>query len=143
MTQLSELYCFAENEGITVDCFKLNKKEALSLMDDLGECYIAIDPFKLKSAQDERLKLVHELGHCCTGSFYSFSAACDVRQKHENRADKWAIKRLISESKLDEAIANGYTEIWSLAEYFDVTEDFMKKVVCWYTYGNLDTELYF
>ena len=78
-----------------------------------------------------------------TGAFYNVDSPCDIRGKHENKANKWAIQHLISESKLDEAIANGYTEIWSLAEYFDVTEDFMKKVVCWYTYGNLDTELYF
>ena len=30
-----------------------------------------------------------------------------------------------------------------IAEYFGVTEDFMRKAVCWYTYGNLATELYF
>ena len=41
MMGLNELYCFAEKEGITVDCFKLHKKEALSLMDSNNECYIA------------------------------------------------------------------------------------------------------
>ena len=25
--------------------------------------------------------------------------------------------------------------MWDLAEHFGVTEDFMRKVVCWYTYG--------
>ena len=30
-----------------------------------------------------------------------------------------------------------------LAEYFGVTEDFRRKAVCWYTYGNLAAELYF
>lgn len=44
---------------------------------------------------------------------------------------------------LDEAVAEGHTELWDLAEYFGVTEDFVKKAVCWYTYGNLATELYF
>lgn len=44
---------------------------------------------------------------------------------------------------LDEAVAEGHTEFWDLAEYFGVTEDFVKKAVRWYTYGNLATELYF
>ena len=44
---------------------------------------------------------------------------------------------------LDVAVADGYTDIWSLAEHFGVTEDFMRKAVCWYTHGNLATELYF
>ena len=51
--------------------------------------------------------------------------------------------KFVSEKELDEAIADGHTEIWDLAEYFGVTEDFMRKAVCWYTYGNLATELYF
>ena len=143
MMGLNELYCFAEKQGITVDCFKLDKKEALSLMDSNNECYIAIDPFQLSSSQNEKLKLTHELGHCCTGSFYNEYSACDIRQKCENRADRWAIKQLITEEELDEAVANGHTEIWDLADYFDVTEEFMRKTVCLYTYGNLATELYF
>ena len=49
----------------------------------------------------------------------------------------------ISEDDLDEAVADGYTDIYSLAEHFGVPEDFMRKAVCWYTHGNLATELYF
>ena len=30
-----------------------------------------------------------------------------------------------------------------LAEYFEVTEDFMRKAVCLYVHGNVATELYF
>lgn len=44
---------------------------------------------------------------------------------------------------MDDAIAVGHTEMWDLAEYFGVSEDFMRKTVCWYTYGNLSSDLYF
>lgn len=143
MTDLLELYRVADENGITVDCFELGKREALSFMNTDGECYIAMDPFKLQSAQNERMKLAHEMGHCCTGSFYNQYAARDVRQKHENRANKWAIEKLIPEDELDEAVADGCTDIFTLAEHFDVTEDFMRMAVCWYTYGNLAVDLYF
>lgn len=143
MTDLLELYCMADENGITVDCFELGKREALSFMDTDGECYIAMDPFKLQSTQDERMKLAHEMGHCCTGSFYNQYAACDIRKKHENCADKWAIEELIPEEELDDAVADGYTDIFSLAEHFEVSEDFMRMAVCWYTHGNLAVDLYF
>lgn len=143
MIDLMGLYCIADENDITVDCFELKKREALSVMDDDGICYIAIDPLKLDSELDEKMKLGHELGHSVTGSFYNEFATCDVRRKHENCADKWAISVFISAEELDEAVAEGHTEIWDLAEYFGVTEDFMRKAVCWYTYGNLATELYF
>lgn len=137
MKGLMELYCIADTEKITVDSFDLEAREALSFTDDAGACYIAIDPFKLSSSADEKTKLAHELGHCMTGSFYNRYAAADIRQRHENRADKWAIKKLIPEDELEEAVACGYTEAWELAERFNVTEDFMKKAMCWYVHGTL------
>jgi len=143
MTDLLDLYRLAEEKSITVDCFDLGSREALSLMDPEGDCYIAIDPFKLESTRDERLKLAHEMGHCETGSFYNRYAARDVRQQHENRANKWAIERLIPEAELDGAVAAGYTDLYSLAEHFDVSVDFMRLAVCWYTHGNLAVDLYF
>lgn len=143
MTNLLELYRMADEDSITVDCFELGKREALSFMDTDGECFIAIDPFKLHSMQDETIKLAHEMGHCCTGSFYNRYAARDVRQKHENRANRWAIETLIPEEELDDAVADGYTNIFELAEHFNVTEDFMRMAVCWYTHRNLATDLYF
>ena len=41
------------------------------------------------------------------------------------------------------AVAEGYDQIWSLAEYFGVTEDFMRKALCWHVYGNVESQLYF
>lgn len=117
--------------------------ESLSIPLPNGGCAVAIDPSKIISTADAKAKLGHELGHCATGSFYNRYAACDVRQKHENKANKWAIKKLIPENALDDAVAEGYTDIFSLAEHFDVTEEFMRMAICWYTHGNLATELYF
>lgn len=143
MTDLLYLYRLAEQDRIRVDCFDLRSREALSIMDPDGCCYIAIDPFQLRRESDERQKLAHELGHCETGSFYNRYAACDVRQKHENRADKWAIKKLVPKDELEAAVNAGHTEFWDLAELFSVTEDFMKKAVCWYRHGNLNVEALF
>ena len=44
---------------------------------------------------------------------------------------------------VDDAIADGCTELWELAERFGVTEDFIRKAVCCYVHGNLATDLYF
>ena len=142
MMDLSKLYQIAEDEKIEVDCFDLKKREALSIMSDDGDCYIAINPYMLRSTQEEREKLAHEIGHCITGSFYSIHAAVDCRQRHENRADKWAIKKLIPEDELKSAVEEGCTDVWELAERFGVTESFIRKAVCYYTHGNLATAQY-
>ena len=50
---------------------------------------------------------------------------------------------VVTEEELDEAVAEGCSTIWDLAEYFGVPEELMKKAVCWYTYGNMAADLYF
>lgn len=143
MKTLQSLYHIADQENIPVDRFALFSREALSIMDEDGNCFVAIDPGKIRNETDERSKLAHELGHCLTGAFYNQYSNYDCRQKHENKADKWAVKQLIPVDELDAAIADGHTEIWDLAEHFGVTEDLARKAVCYYVHGNLAAELYF
>lgn len=138
-----ELYQEARDSDIPIILLDIPKTGSMCIQSESGRCYIGMDYGILPDEADRRVHLAHELGHCKTGAFYNRWAACDVRQKHENRANKWAIHRMIPKDALDEAVAEGYTDLYSLADYFNVTVDFMEKAVCWYTYGNLATELYF
>ena len=141
--ELRQLYELAEQENIPVLPFPLPRTGSMSVMDEEGNCCIGMDPSLRDGDVAERVHLSHELGHCLTGSFYNIHAAVDCRQRHENRANKWAIQALIPVDDLDDAIACGCTEVWELAERFHVTEDFIRKTVCWYVHGNVAAELYF
>ena len=135
------LYAYAERRNIDVDWIPMRRATSLSV--PLGDGYaIALDPWKLGTIAQETVCLAHELGHCETSSFYNQYAALDVRQRHENRADKWAIRRLVPEDDLDAAMADGCDTIPALADRFGVTEPFMAKAVCWYAHGNLAADLY-
>lgn len=142
MYPVRDLYAKAEQLNISVVEYPLPHTGSLSVQD--GErCFVGMDVSVCDGGALERVHLSHELGHCATGSFYNIHAPQDLRQRHENRADKWAIRELISEDALDDAIASGCTTLWSLAEHFGVTESFARKAVCLYTHGNLATQLYF
>ena len=141
--EINALYDFANQQNIEVISFPMTEIDSMSLMTEGGACYIGMDPRIQNGGPQERVHLSHELGHCITGSFYNRYAAIDHRQKHENKADKWAIQNLIPVEELDDAVANGYTELWELAERFGVTEEFARKAVCYYVHGNVATELYF
>ena len=143
MYPVSQLYDYAAASGIAVFDFSLPENGSVSVIDDSGACYNGIDASVIDGDVLERVHLGHELGHCATGSFYNRYSPYDLRQRHENRADRWAIHRMITEDQLDEAVAEGCCEIWDLAERFGVTEQFMKKAVCLYVHGNLAAELYF
>ena len=143
MTQVPELYDLARKENIAVLRYPMKANGSMSLMEPDGSCYIGMDDCVSDGGTQERMHLGHKLGHCMTGSFYNIYATVDSRQRHENQADKWAIRKLIPVGELYDAIARGYTELWELADYFGVTEPFMRKAVCLYVHGNLAAELYF
>lgn len=149
MENLANLYNWLENEGVFVFDRRLpfSKKDSnaatIRLKPPFEAWGIFLDRKRLKTAPQEKSALLHEGGHYATGATHEVSSPFDLVEKHEYKADKWAVERALTAEELDEAVAAGHTEMWDLAEYFGITEDFMKKVVCWYTYGNLATELYF
>ena len=141
--EIRNLYQLAKQQNIEVLTFPLPENGSMSHMTDTGTCYIGMDDGVCDGGIQERVHLAHELGHCVTGSFYNRYATVDSRQRHENRADKWAGKKLIPVEALDDAVAEGCTEVWELAERFGVTEEFVRKAVCYHVHGNLAAELYF
>lgn len=120
-----DLYALAEQLGIVVLSFSLPECESISLESD-DNYYIGIDDMQLDSSKEERVHMAHELGHCVTGSFYNEYSLVDNRGKCEATADRWAVKKLINKDELLRQIKNGM-EVWDLAEYFNVTEDFVRK----------------
>lgn len=143
MYELSALYDLAKQKDIDVLDYAMPCNGSMSIMTEDGTCYIGMDSAVKDGATQERVHLSHELGHCITGSFYNIHAAIDCRQRHENRADKWSILHLIPVDALDDAIAEGCTELWELADRFGVTEPLIRKAVCLYVHGNVADELYF
>lgn len=123
------LYNAAEKSGIIIEKFELPLNKSISALSN-GKCYIALD--SSVTGAEEKVRLAHELGHCETMSFYNIYSPLDVRGRHEVRAERWAIKKLIPQSAYFNALEEGYTEINSLAEYFNVTPEFMQKAVDYY-----------
>lgn len=132
MLETSALYQYAEQSNATVMRSKLPVNGSLCIDTDEQSYYIGIDETMREGSAEHRTHLGHELGHCATGSFYNRYATCDVRQKHENRADRWMIEHMIPEAELNAAVADGHTEAWDLAELFGVTEEYVRKAVLLY-----------
>lgn len=134
MSRNAELNKIARQEGIIILDINCPKNKSMSLINDDGNCYIGID--NNMTVRNEIVHKAHELGHCITGSFYNRHTQLDIKTQHEYRADKWAIKKLIPRDELIEIFEKGMTNIWQVAEYFEVTEDFAKKACKFYGYYN-------
>ncbi len=79
-----------------------------------------------------RCVLAEELGHhfCTVGNtlpqqFYHYRNRLCVSQS-EYRALKWAAEYLMPEDELGEAFHSGCIEAWSIAEWFNVTEEMVR-----------------
>nr|DAQ85470.1 MAG TPA: IrrE protein [Caudoviricetes sp.] len=130
-----KLYLEAEQSGITVLCgaeLPLTKSVSLALPD--GAMFIGIDDSVMQSRAEERVHLAHELGHCVTGAMYNIRCPIMPRQRYERIADAYAIKKLVDEDELRRVIdeREGDISVWELSEWFDVTEDFMRKAIGFY-----------
>ena len=128
-TRTNKLYEIAEESGTEIICCELPKTRSVSVRSASGRCYIGIDPLEIETTAEERVHLAHEIGHCETLAFYNAYSPLEIRGKQEKRADRWAVSRLVPVRELTEALKHGIKEIWDLAEYFDVTEEFMLRAI--------------
>ena len=142
MDRLLALYQKLRDNGARFYVWPLCGDKAATMEID-GSYGIFIDFENIESSNEEAVVVAHEGGHVSTGATHKISSPLDLIEKHEYKAWKWAVKNYIPEEELDEAVAEGCGSIWDLAEHFGVTEDFIRKAVCFYTYGNLSAELYF
>lgn len=78
--------------------------------------------------------LAEELGHYHTtvGDILDQNNANNRKQEYVAR--KWAYERLVPEENIRQAIADGYTDIWDLAEHLNVDEAFLKEALQYYGY---------
>lgn len=67
-----------------------------------------------------------------TKAIYSRLTPLETRERCEHKANAWAIKQLIPWPALKAAFFRGIIDIWELAEYFDVTRDFMQLAIDYY-----------
>lgn len=148
MRDLTDIYRRFEDDGVFVFDRQLpfsseqSKAVTIRLLDG-RTTGVFIDLGRIDTSAEEVVALLHEGGHCATGTTHSIASPFDLIEKHEYKADKWAVQDAVSSEELEAARKAGHREIYELAEYFNLTEDFMRKVVCWYDHGNLDVDVYY
>lgn len=83
--------------------------------------------------------LAEEIGHyyTSTGNILDMKKMGNIKQ--ELRARRWAYQKVVPVDRIIEAASKGYVEIWDMAEYLDVDEEFLRD--CLMYYGILDISL--
>ena len=130
--KLDSLYNIAEKENIKVyDWYIEDTKGMYMNYHDINA--IALNYDNLGTYIDEKCVLAEELGHYYMDATYPASSNDKILiDKQEYRAKKWSYYVLIPFEKLKLAIKNGINTLYSLANYFDVTEEYMQNCINFY-----------
>lgn len=121
MDKLTSLLIDAERNNIIIDNDAPENIKAL-IFDCDGQPVLGISKKAKMTQQEKTYCLAHEMGHYHTGTYYTLYSPLQLREKYEYQADTWMVKYLVPIEKLKKAIQKGYTEVFELAEYFDVPE---------------------
>ena len=134
---MTSLLDIAEFEGIEVHEIELPK----SIKGLYYDNSIAISK-RLSTNKERKCVLAEELGHYFTSIGDILNLKIENNRKQEIRARNWAIQKLVPFEELILAHQEGYVNVYELAEYFDVTEDFMREAILFYQnkYKYLDNQ---
>jgi len=94
---------------------------------------VFLDFSKICSTRLLRGVCFHELGHVATGALHKVDSPYELVERSESRAVGWAARRYLTKERFDEAFSAGYTELWQLAEYFDLPEADIRAALDYWT----------
>ena len=115
-------------EDITVAECPLRSMRCLSLQNGR---IVGINTARFDSSAEVRTALIHEDGHFASGAFYLPYSPYQLKAQAEYRADKAAVLKHIPYPELAARLRRGDT-LADAAEYFCVTEDFLRKAYALY-----------
>ena len=94
---------------------------------------VGLNFLKLKTVRQMRTAMLHESGHLHTGALHKVDSPFQLVAQNEHRADANAFRRCLPPEEICQAMHQGYTEPWQLADYFDLDEDYIKKALHYWT----------
>ncbi|EHL08795.1 putative toxin-antitoxin system, toxin component [Desulfitobacterium hafniense DP7] len=121
----------SESPVVVNDCAELPPNYSGLYVETSTAKAILIDK-AVKARNKKTCVLAEELGHCYTTSGNIMDQADIRNRKQEQRARNWAYEKLIPLQSLVEASREGIRNRYELAEYLDVTEEFLGEALSHY-----------
>ncbi len=132
MFELSDFYQYCRRNRVDVIPYAGIPQPGATLRDN--GCYaVFLDFTKIRSARLLRGVCYHELGHAATGALHKVDSPYELVERSEYRANRWAAEQYLTEADFRTAFASGYTEVWQLAEYFDLPEQDIKNALTYWS----------
>ena len=132
MFELSQFYTYCREKEIDIIPFD-HCPAAGATVRCRGLYAIFLDFSKIRSARLLRGVCYHELGHAATGALHRIDSPYETVERSEYRANRWAAEHFLNAEAFREAFSSGCTELWQLAEYFELPEEDVRKALEYWT----------
>ncbi len=131
MFEIADFYDYCKKHQVDVIPY-IGAPRPGATIRDRGMYAVFLDFGKIRSTRLLRGVCFHELGHAATGALHKVDSPYELVERSEYRANRWAAEQYLTEEDFRAAFALGYTELWQLAEYFDLPEsDVAQALTYW------------
>jgi len=130
--ELSDFYTYCDDNDIDIIPYIGMPSEGATVRDQ-GYYAIFLDIAKIQSTRLLKGVCCHEMGHAATGALHKVYSPYETVERSEYRANRWMAENHITADMFREAFRDGRTEVWQLAEYFDLMEDVIRTAAAYWT----------
>ena len=132
MFEISDFYHYCKHHKVDVIPYDGCPKPGATIRDG-GFYAVFLDFTKIKSTRLLRGVCYHELGHVATGALHKVDSPFELAERSEYRANRWCAQHYLTAEDFRTAFSQGCTELWELAEYFDLPEQDVQKALTYWT----------
>lgn len=132
MFELSDFYQYCRENRVDVIPYAGCPKPAATIR-DRGHYAVFLDFTKIHSTRLLRGVCSHELGHVATGALHKVDSPYELVERSEYRANRYVAEHFLHSEDFRRAFAEGYTEPWQLAEYFEMPEEDIRRALAYWT----------
>lgn len=132
MFEISDFYGYCKENNVDVIPYCGCPQPAATIRDS-GYYAVFLDFSKIRSTRLLRGICYHELGHAATGALHKIESPYELVERSEYRANRWSAQHHLTKEDFRAAFRDGCTEVWQLAEYFDLPESDVRSALTYWT----------
>ena len=132
MFQLSQFYSYCQRNAVDVIPYSGMPSPGATIRDG-EDTAIFLDFSAITTLRQLNGVCMHEMGHAATGALHKVCSPYETVERNEYRASRWTAQHCLTKEAFRDAFAAGYSEIWELAEYFDLPEQDVKNALSYWT----------
>lgn len=132
MFELSHFYDYCKKNRVDIIPYLGIPQPGATIRD--GSYYaVFLDFSKIMTTRLLKGVCCHELGHLATGALHRVDSPYELVERSEYRANRYMAQNFLTKEAFLDAFHAGYTELWQLAEYFDLPEQDIKNALTYWS----------